>query len=89
MKISKMTNEENKEEKGRPPYKKIRVGNVTATIWDKELEGKDYKVYSVKVEKNYKDGETWKTTNNYNTNDLPKLCLAVKEAYKKKKKKED
>jgi len=70
------------------PEKKYRAGQVSATVWKntKEVEingekqNKDF--YSVQVEKSYKDGDDWKSTNNFNQNDLPKLSLVVEMAYK-------
>ena len=70
------------------PEKKYRAGQVSATVWKntKEVEingekqNKDF--YSVQVEKSYKVEDNWKTTNNFNQNDLPKLSLVVEMAYK-------
>jgi len=70
------------------PEKKYRAGQVSATVWKntKEVEingekqNKDF--YSVQVEKSYKDGDDWKSTNNFNQNDLPKFSLVVEMAYK-------
>ena len=70
------------------PEKKYRAGQVSATVWKnaKEVEingekqNKDF--YSVQVEKSYKVEDNWKTTNNFNQNDLPKLSLVVDMAYK-------
>ena len=70
------------------PEKKYRAGQVSATVWKntKEVEingGKQNKdFYSVQVEKSYKVEDNWKTTNNFNQNDLPKLSLVVEMAYK-------
>jgi len=70
------------------PEKKYRAGQVSATVWKntKEVEingekqNKDF--YSVQVEKSYKVEDDWKSTNNFNQNDLPKLSLVVEMAYK-------
>ena len=70
------------------PEKKYSVGQVSATVWKNtkevdingEKQNKDF--YSVQVEKSYKVGDNWKSTNNFNQNDLPKLSLVVEMAYK-------
>jgi hypothetical protein len=63
------------------PVYKCKVGAVEAAVW--EQDGKDNrKFYGITVARNYKDGETWKTTTSFGTNDLPKLQLALAECYK-------
>lgn len=71
------------------PYHKIRVGNVTATIWKNEdKEKREY--FSITLEKHYKEGENWKSSNSYMTNDLFKVKLAIDQALTKiYEKKED
>ena len=73
------------------PDKKIRVGCCTATIWtnEKEIDGKKMEFKSVSIDKNYKQGEDWKTTNSLSTGDIPKMILALQEAYKHISMKED
>jgi hypothetical protein len=40
------------------------------------------KLYSVTINKAYKEGEDWKYTNSFNIEDLPKVALVATEAYK-------
>ena len=64
------------------PVKKIRVGNVHVDVW--ENDGKEgRKFLSTTIAKSYKDikGE-WQNTNSFGVADLPKLALAVGEAYR-------
>ena len=71
-----MTNETNQ------PVHKVRVGNVTATVWAKPNPTGKGTFHNVQVEKNYKTKEDeWKTTNNYNRDDLPKVRLATTLVY--------
>jgi hypothetical protein len=63
------------------PEKNIRVGGIQVAIWRNESkEGR--KFYSVSIEKRYKKDDEWKSTTNLNSNDIPKLILALQEAYK-------
>ena len=70
--------EENKE----MPEKKFRAGQIVASVWKNDRkEGQDYDTFSVSVMKNYKKDEEWKTTSNFNVNDLPKVALVCQKAY--------
>ena len=62
-----MAKEEKK--KASPPVFKARRGNVVATVWEKEAEGKDGKFMSqtVTVQKNYKDKDgNWQSNTSFN-----------------------
>ncbi len=67
---------------GNLPLKKFRAGQVTATIWEnkREIDGKEEIFKTTTIEKNYKDGEEWKTTNSFNINDLYRLQSVVNNA---------
>jgi len=67
------------------PKKKIRVGCASATIWETErqVDGKTLTFLNVTIEKSYKDDQgEWKKTNSLSPNDIPKMILALQEAYK-------
>lgn len=67
------------------PEKKFRAGAVTATVWKnvgKTKDGREFDDFSTTLERSYKDGEEWKTTNSYKQNDLPKVALVSNLAYK-------
>lgn len=54
------------------PVDKIRLNGITATFW--ENKGEDGKIHtSVTIERNYKAGETWKTTNSYGIQNIASL----------------
>ena len=62
------------------PFKKFRVGNVAATIWQRNTE--KGAMFSIQVTKSYKDKENnWKNTNSLGQNDLPKAILALQKSY--------
>ena len=66
------------------PEKKFRAGGVVATIWknkQKNKEGKEFEVYSINVDRTFKDGDEFKQTSSMKVNDLPKLALVANEAY--------
>ena len=70
---------------GNKPEKKISAGGVVATIWRNQSKGKDgrpVEFRTVSLEKRYKDGNDWKSTNSFGVNDLPKAALVAQEAYK-------
>ena len=54
------------------PAHEIRRGAVKATIW--ENKGKDGVFYKFTVTRLYKDGDDWKSTPSFGTQDIPKLA---------------
>lgn len=66
------------------PEKRFRCGPVAANIWAeaKTVEGEMVKLYSIKIDKAYKDGDKWKHTSSFSAEDLPKIALVANEAYK-------
>jgi hypothetical protein len=70
--------------KMRKPEKKFSCGPISASIWvnTKIVTGETVKFYSVTINKAYKEGDEWKHTNSFNTEDLPKVALVANEAYK-------
>lgn len=62
------------------PIQKFSVGGIQIAIWENEAkEGRTFN--SVTMQKRYKDGEEWKTSNSLNASDLPKAVLALNKAY--------
>lgn len=62
-----------KTEKAAPPVAKIRVGLITASIWERATETGTF--YNVTFDRRYKDSEgNWKSANGFDTHDL--LALA-------------
>ncbi len=66
------------------PEKKFSCGSISASIWanTKVVNGEKIKIYSVTINKAYKEGDEWKHTNSFNIEDLPKVALVATEAYK-------
>jgi hypothetical protein len=64
---------------GNRPVDKIRIGNITAAIF--ENSGQNGKFYSVKLERGYKDGETWKNTDSLGRDDLLVAAKALDKAH--------
>jgi len=56
------------------PKFKAKIGCVSGTVFentDKKEPSKKWRSFI--VERNYKDGDEWKSTSNFNLNDLPKV----------------
>lgn len=70
-----MTTKTKKSETAAPPVRKIRVGLVTASIWQRESEGRTF--HSVSFERRYRDAEGhWQTAHTYDSGDLLALAKA-------------
>lgn len=68
------------------PIKIFSCGPIKVAIWLNSIEkdGTIVDIHSVKINKSYRDknnGE-WKRTNSFSVEDLPKIALVAKEAYK-------
>lgn len=66
------------------PIKVFSCGPVKAAIWSDSRIINDalVEVHSIKIDRSYKDGDEWKHTNTFNTEDLPKVAMVATEAYK-------
>jgi len=66
------------------PEKKFSCGSISASIWanTKIVTGETVKFYSVTITKTYKEGESWKYTDSFDIEDIPKVALVANEAYK-------
>jgi len=66
------------------PEKDFRCGAVSASIWPVTRTVKDNPVtfYSVKIEKAFKDGDSWKHSNTFSVDDLPGVTVVSQEAFK-------
>jgi hypothetical protein len=63
------------------PVDKIRIGNITASIWSNPSEKGEF--HTVTFERSYKDGQEWKTANSYGQGDLLELAKAADKAHDK------
>ena len=68
------------------PVHKVRMGGVTGTIWENEIETKAKEkitVFNTTIERSYKDDkDEWKTTSSMKLNDLPKVMMVSQECFK-------
>jgi hypothetical protein len=65
---------------GNKPVDKIRIGNVTANIWNNPSEKGDF--YSVTFERSYKDdADAWKSSQSFRRDDLLELAKAADKAH--------
>jgi len=66
------------------PLKVFQCGPVKAATWadSKVINNAVVKVYSIKIDRAYKHGDTWAYTNSFNAEDLPKVAVVANEAYK-------
>jgi len=64
------------------PKATYRVGSSKVTVWETEREGEYGKFIAkdFKVEKIYKKGEEWKTTDSFNLTELLQLRAAIDKA---------
>ena len=61
---------------GNPPVAKIRVGLITANVWERALEDRNF--YSVTFERRYRDSEgAWKTSHSFDAYNLLALAKAA------------
>ena len=65
-----------------PPAAKVRVGLITASIWENKTEKGIF--HNVTFERRYRDAEgNWKSSHSYNAEDLLSLAKAADLAYTK------
>ena len=64
------------------PKATYRVGSAKVTVWENEVDGEYGKFIAkdFKVEKIYKKGDEWKTTNSFNLTELLQLRAAIDKA---------
>ena len=61
------------------PVAEVRTGRVKAAIWRNETEGRTR--HNVTFSRLYKDGEQWKTTQSFGSNDLLVLAKVADQAH--------
>lgn len=64
---------------GNRPVDKVRIGNISASIWRNSGEKGDF--YTVSLERSYKDGENWKTTHTLGRDDLLEASKVLDKAH--------
>jgi hypothetical protein len=69
-------------ETAKPPVAKIRVGLITASIWERSTENGTF--YTVSFERRYRDGEgNFKSSHSYDAQDLLVLAKVADLAHSK------
>ena len=61
------------------PVHEIRMGAVKAAVWENQTEAGIR--HNVTVQRLYKDGDSWKTTESFGRDDLPLLAKVVDQAH--------
>ncbi|HLC79851.1 MAG TPA: hypothetical protein VJG83_05535 [archaeon] len=62
------------------PKAKFSAGTIQVAVWENESkEGKKYS--TVSLDKRYKVGDQWKSTNSMKVNELPQAIVALQRAY--------
>ncbi len=66
------------------PIRVFRCGAVAAAIWvdHRVINDAVVKVHSIRITKNYRQGDEWKRTTTFTTEDLPKVAMVATEAYR-------
>lgn len=63
-------------ETAKPPVAKVRVGLITASIWERDTDVGTF--YSVSFERRYRDAEgNWASSHSYDAQDLLALAKAA------------
>ena len=67
------------------PEKKFSAGAIAATIWQnqgKSRTGETVAYRTISLQRSYKDKDgTWKSTNSFRVNDLPRAAVVLQKAY--------
>ena len=67
--MSKQTKPAEAKQAAQPPVAKVRIGLITASIWERKTENGTF--YNVTFERRYRDGEgNFKTSHSYDAQDL-------------------
>jgi len=61
----------------RTPEKVFRIGTVSASVFLNHVEEKRRPVYSVNLQRRYRDGEEWKSSSAFGLAELPQAITAL------------
>jgi hypothetical protein len=61
----------------RTPEKVFRIGAVSASVFLNHVEEKRRPVYSVNLQRRYRDGEEWKSSSAFGLAELPQAITAL------------
>ena len=65
------------------PVKTFRLRGISVSVFANQAksEGRDIVFHKVSVQRTYKDGDDWKTTQSFGRDDLPVVQLVLKRAF--------
>ena len=71
------------ETNGNRPEKKFSTGAISVAVWCNKTvkDGKETEFRTVSLERRYKKGEEWHSTNTLRVSDLPKAALVLNKAF--------
>src|SRR5262245_38515942 len=61
------------------PVKTLRMGRIQAAVWENHSDKGPF--YNVTLRRDYKEGDTWKSSNSFGRDDLLVLCQVLGAAY--------
>lgn len=74
---------ENTQPTSNKPVQKFQLRGISASVFENasKTNGRDSVFYKVAIQRTYKDGETFKTTNSFGRDDLPIVSLLAQRAW--------
>ncbi|QDU52987.1 hypothetical protein Pan110_53690 [Gimesia panareensis] len=63
------------------PVQSFRLRGITASVFENQSEDGKTTFYKVTLQRSYKQGEEWKSTNSFGRDDLPIVSLLTKQAW--------
>ncbi|MBL4885954.1 MAG: hypothetical protein JKY95_15655 [Planctomycetaceae bacterium] len=63
------------------PVKSFRLRGITASIFENSSQDTGKSFYKVTLQRSYKQGDDWKSTNSFGRDDLPLVSLLTKQAW--------
>ncbi|MCY3759017.1 MAG: hypothetical protein OXG96_14955 [Acidobacteria bacterium] len=69
-------------DKSHRPIDRLRIGGITASIWENQGANGDAKFYTARIERRYQDGDgNWKTTQSFGRNHLLAVAKLADQAH--------
>lgn len=67
------------------PVWKTQAGQVSVALWqnDAVINGRSVRMLKATVERRYKDGDTWKSSQSFGRNEVPLVLWGLTQAYSK------
>ena len=63
------------------PVKSFRLRGITASVFENQSEDGKSTFFKVTLQRSYKQGDDWKSTNSFGRDDLPLVSLLTKQAW--------